>query len=183
MVQPTFDEDVGQPQNTTTSYSPGFMQRADGDLIRWQLDQGDILEDLKKDLKGVVWNDRKKEYEQVAPALMNDMGVNSVIIYAKSFINKNNILSNYNEDEVLQLCTEIEHNMISWLFVRMEEFNLNKNNFQVVRNMIGNAIFASYKRALNQGERDFLKNTERVEQRFMSHEPQRKNWFSNIFKM
>jgi len=89
--------------------------------------------------------------------LMNELGVHSVIIDVYSIVNQGTVLSNITDEDVANLTIQIHMNLIEKLGSDAELFELENSNLNTVLWTTSNMCYMALKRALNQGERGFLK--------------------------
>lgn len=142
----------------------GMMWQQSPDLIQWQLDTSDVIIELEHNLKGEVWNPKKKVYEKRGEAVINEDGVKSIITDVAAKLNKNIILSNLNEADVYRIAEETRANIARKIFLRYEDFGIKKANFDTIVQLVDHQVFCALKRAYNEGERRFLGKTQsRVE--------------------
>lgn len=154
MAQPMMDPPSGQIDETIPV---SYYENQQSELIRWQLDPSDTLAMIENRLKGMEWDSTLKEFVLRRAALMNDTGVNDVMIFTAAEVDKTTELSEFEDDEIRKVCEEFEHNILDLLFKNYDTYDLDYTKIPNIVAMLGNAVFKTYKRALLGGEREFLK--------------------------
>lgn len=128
---------------------------SDPSVAKWELDNKELIDKLKHYLRGEEYDDQKKEWYSVegSQPKMNEYGIHSFAIMLRSYTDKNLIMSNFKEQQIMDqmLKTMIEVNRD--LFNNQDLYGLRVQNFGAVLNMVRQIVFASYLRSLNQGER------------------------------
>jgi len=149
-----------------------FNRSNDENLIKWQLELDSILERLEHILRGdqvsyrdgcTVWKpcDEKNR-------MMNDYGVNELLKIISSYLNRNTILSNYDEDTINFKVYDIGMEVSDLIFMKYEAMGLDtvekrKLYPMMVRQMV-DMVHSSYLRALHGGERDSLREARQITQ-------------------
>lgn len=136
-------------------------QVQDSSFLIYQLQTDDILEQIEMDLKGYDWNPMKKTYEKTREQMINNKGISVLITILKIEVNRTKILSDFNKEDIPRIMMEFENNIIEILENKYKEWEIEFNYLSSIRIMLGNAVYATYKRALEGGERDFLKGDQK----------------------
>lgn len=144
-------------------YNPFEMsQKKDSDLMKWQLATIDLIEEIKHELACEIYNTETDTWVRstgVTP-LVNEMGINSLIGFVSGLANKNTILSNLSEKDVNVIMQNLCDRLAEHLFLNWEDYKIEKMNIDMVFFKIENFCLMSLKRAQDEGERSFLKQTE-----------------------
>ncbi len=156
--------------------APMVAPEGHDDLLRWQQELGDELEQLKMDLRNRVRSDqgnwvarqRFVRYDKDAegktievwenmPPLMNECGVQMVETAVRPLLSRNLINSNLDEDTVLFLLKETSNTLVFNMANRFDEFGLGNAPSPALMShilrLIKNVIKPTPFRALNDGER------------------------------
>lgn len=184
------DEYQYQPQNTLNDDSSivtsSFLDRATPDLIKWQLDPTDIIEQLQHQLRNEIWDESKGKYVSVCEPLCNEQGVHSIILHLTS-VSKLSMMSDLTEEEINGIMRKFISDFIQLLFMEYDKWGIEKPYLSTVVNLVEMTLYPTLKRAQNGGERRFLTKTERrVEQHTVNNnttDQNKKGFFSNIFKV
>lgn len=142
-------------------------------IIEWQLELDSILErvehllrgDKPKYIKGnLIFVAPEKEEERV----LNEYGVNEVMRLLSLYINRNTILSNYDEFTINYKVYDFGCELSDLLFLKYDEFGMNtpqkrKLYWMLVRELT-DTVHSSYLRALNGGERESIRKAISVSQ-------------------
>lgn len=150
-----------------------FNKEQDANLVKWQLDIGEELERIehllrkqvpKYDEDGNKYFEDPKEEDQ----LFNNEGVNEVLGILTNYINKNIILSNFDEDEVKVRVKQFSRTFSNFIFLNYQKFGMNTpdkiKHYPMVVIAIVDLVESAYHRALNGGERTSLRTARTVHQ-------------------
>lgn len=147
------------PQSYSDMSVPEHQRSSD--LMRWQLSTSDLIEDLEHDLKGETFNRETNQWVIGKTRFVNDEGVKAIMSILTARINKNTILSNLNENEISRIMIDFSRDLIDLFFMRREEYDISKEHLDLLLRKIVDFVYISLKRAFEEGERQFLKHTER----------------------
>jgi|ETNvirnome_2_300_1030623.scaffolds.fasta_scaffold00142_40 hypothetical protein len=131
-----------QNVNETNSFSQGFNDMADSDLIRFQLDLGPEIGNIIEQLNMFEANDELKK---------------QIIIVLKSVVNRNVYLSNYDQATMNISAEDAEQVLNDALFEYGTDLTFSQRGS--ILNACVNLVESSLRRPLNQGERGFLGKT------------------------
>lgn len=152
---------MDESQNLTIA--PSYMETAHPNLIKWQLDYEGDLKKLKHEWAGEVpemRSDGVAWVKKLKPK-MNEEGLNTIIPYVRSMISKSP-LSNLTEDEVNKICLTVGRNIADVLFLKYDIFEIDKNFLSIIVDQATDFVYIVLKRAQDEGERHFLKETSQV---------------------
>lgn len=163
-------------QNQQEQYNSPTMfssEHPSENLVKWQLDIKEELSRIehllrkhvpKTDKNGNVYYAEPSESEQ----LFNDTGVNEILNILAWYLNKNIILSNFDEDQIMERCNQFHMYLTDFIFNNYQRFGLNTKDkikhYPIVVMNIVNTVEAAYMRALGGGERDSLREARQVTQ-------------------
>lgn len=145
--------------------------RDDSDFSMWRLDINEIAIELEHDLKGEYWDpehvdnkipNQKGGWVKRGTALLNDDGVKTVTSIIKSVVNRNLILSKFDDTDIREIRLELNIAMSTNLFFNHEPFKIKKSHLSIITNKVDKIIFAALKRAEEGGEREHLHKSEKV---------------------
>ena len=162
-----------------TVQSSMFGSYSNENLISYQLELDNILERIDHLLRGheLKFSD-KGELRWIEPkdknaALFNNCGVQEILRILSMYLNRNTILSNYDEKTInwkvydfsIDL-TDLIHNKYEEMFF-YEDYEELKRKFKlfpmIVRELV-DTVHSAYLRALNGGERQSLREARHVSQ-------------------
>lgn len=148
--------------NESYYYPFAATQKKDSDLMKWQLATVDLIEEIKHELRCENYNIKTDTWERTdgVEPLVNEIGVNSLIGFVSGLANKNTILSNLSEKDINMIMNDLCDRLSEHLFLNWEAYEVKKENMDMVHFKIENFCFMSLKRAMDEGERQFLKQTE-----------------------
>jgi len=104
-----------QLQKVSGAYST-FSQQQDQNLIVWQLELDNILERIEHLLRGdVVVEDEDGNIDYAPPTdtdliVLNDYGVKLIMNVISFYLNRNTILSHYDDTRIFQILYDLELN-------------------------------------------------------------------------
>lgn len=148
------------------SQMSAFASKIDENLIRWQLELNDILERAEHILKGdvpkfenghIIWEENKNPDNNC----LNNYGIQEVLKILSMYINRNTILSDYDNKEINFKVFDFGIELNNLIYMRYEDFGMNttekrKNYPMIVRQLI-DIVHSAYKRAREGGERRSLR--------------------------
>lgn len=146
----------------------------DDNLIKWQLDLREDLDRIYHLLKGdIVKEDEKGNIHYIEPddedlKPFNEFGVQLLMNIMSFYLNRNTILSNYDEDTINWKVKDFGYEITDLIFIRYEEMGMDtldkrKMYPMIVRELV-DSVHSAYLRALNGGERDSLRTARMVTQ-------------------
>lgn len=142
-------------------------------LIKWQLELDSILERVEHILRGdrpkmvngsMIFIEAKNDNDKI----FNDYGVAEIMRILSMYLNRNTILSNYDEDTINWKVLDFGYEVSDLIFLKYEEMGLNtlekrKRYPMIVRELV-DAVHSAFLRALNGGERDSLRQARQITQ-------------------
>ena len=150
-------------KNKVTEYqghisNTSFQQGEEGNLIQWQIDNDDILDKIEHFLRGdlVKTNEEGDTYFEPQTdkelVILNDYGVNSIMQILGNYVNKNIILSFYNEERINEILADLGDELALFLMCNYEKMgmdtNFKKSRYILLTLNILHIIESSFRRAL-----------------------------------
>jgi len=188
------EEQLQQPQQQGNRYDLPFGQYpmvnppAKETTIISQTNPKYVIEELKHLLRGeeekidengkVTW-----EVDKNTKPLMNERGIKAILANLHG-ANQGVVFSNYEEENLLALVRNDGYVLVDKLGENIEEWDIEQGNLNTILYAILNAIYSSYRRGMNQGERIFVKTfyTENNQTVIRPQElPQQRKKFLGIF--
>lgn len=146
----------------THSRHSSFMSRQESDMARWQLELNDILERIEHILKGdkpefregnIIWTDNPEKDQNT----LNDRGVKEVLKILAIYVNRNTILSDYEDDEIRVVLLDFGKRLNNLLFMKYDEYGMEneekRKEYEMIVGAVCDIIYSAYKRAKHGGER------------------------------
>jgi hypothetical protein len=143
-----------------------FSARQDENIVRWQLELNDILERAEHILRGdvpeftdghIIWS--KNPYPEENP--INERGVAEILKILAMYVNRNTILSDYDNKEINIKVYDAGRDINNLVFMRYEDFGMDteekKKNYPIIVREIIDIIHSAYKRALDGSEKRSLR--------------------------
>jgi hypothetical protein len=150
-----------------------------------QLDPEEIIEEIKRTLKGVKINKLTGEQTKEAEPLMNDEGISKIILTMRSVVNKNIIMSAIQEPMINKLTADLANEIVDELTLNWKEYGIkNKSDVDKIEGVCKRMAYAALMRSKEGGERRFL-GTTTVENISSTPQaiPQEKKSFFSRFKL
>ena len=165
---------IQQQANSVPYASAMFQNQPKSNLVEWQLDFKDELNDIQQFLRcDVIGKDengntawvRNPNKEEV---VFNDRGVNDIIREIRMFLNKNKVLSNYSIEEIKPRIRMIGHELRMLIYNNYEKYGMDNEykmvNYSIMVITLLSMIEDSYRRAINGEERKDLNQARIVNQ-------------------
>ena len=159
------------PVKSSNTLISGQMNQ--DNLIKWQLELDSILERVEHILRGdkpkmingnMIFVTPDNEDEKI----FNDSGVAEIMRVLTMYLNRNTILSNYDEETILWKVLDFGYDISDLIFLKYEMMGLDtlekrKRYPMIVRELV-DTVHSGYLRALNGGERDSLRQARQISQ-------------------
>ncbi|MCK5293672.1 MAG: hypothetical protein KAJ49_03395 [Arcobacteraceae bacterium] len=167
MVQPQRQDPRMYAQHS--AFAPQFQDN----LIKWQLELDNILERCEHILRGdklvfeqgnLTWQPNIKEEDNI----LNEYGVAEVMRILSMYLNRNTILSDYDDTEIREKVLDFGRELNDLFYMKYEQMGLvglekRKNYPMLIREMV-DIVHSSYKRALHGGEKRSLREARSITQ-------------------
>lgn len=151
-----------------------FGRDHDQNLIQWQLDLEEELERIYHLLNGhQLERDKSGNEYYVEPTdsnmkPFNKFGVQLIMNLISFYLNRNTILSNYDNDMINWKMKDLGDEIIDLIFMKYDEMGMDTKNkrklYPMITREIIDTVHSAYLRALNGGERDSLRTARTVSQ-------------------
>lgn len=155
------------------SQHSSFVTREQESLVKWQLELNDILERAEHILRGdvpsfkgghLVWDKNPNPEDNV----LNEVGVKAVLKILAMYVNRNTILSDYENDEIRYKVLDFGKRVNNLLFMKAEEFGIDdegkEKEKEILIGELVDIVHSAYKRALKGGERRSLREMIQISQ-------------------
>lgn len=175
-LQQSYARAMQQQQNDARSYASQTLISGGSpqdNLIKWQLELDSILERVEHMLRGdkprfingnLIFVPATDDKEKI----LNDFGVGEVMRILSMYLNRNTILSNYDEETINYKVFDFGHEIADLFFLKYEDMGLNtlekrKLYPMIIRELV-DTVHSAYLRALHGGERQSLHESRNVSQ-------------------
>jgi len=162
-----------RPDPRFNSKTTSFAMGNNDDIIKWQLELNDILERAEHILRGdvvefeegnLVWKDNPHPETNA----LNNFGVKIIMKVLANYINRNTILSDYEQEEICYKVRDFGEKLNDLVFMKYEEMGMDTENkrkeYAMLIVMMVDIVHSAYKRALRGGERRSLREMISVNQ-------------------
>lgn len=131
-LKKSYNQTRQQVDPRTFSQTSAFMTDGQDNLIKWQLELDNILGRAEHILRGdilvhegghLIW----KKQTNTSNQILNEYGVQEVMRVLSMYLNRNTILSDYDDNEVKQKILDFGREINDLFFMKYEEFGLNVN--------------------------------------------------------
>jgi hypothetical protein len=144
---------------------PQHRQDDSNRTTKWKVDPEDVISEIGHNLRGDVFNEYDQEWtvnDGTNPKLCNEKGTKAFTAYLRSFLNKNVILSNYRDDEIIRkIAMEAALTVNDLIYTRYDAFEIDKEDCRSILLMIDNNIYATLLRAKDGFFTNHLSTTQR----------------------
>jgi hypothetical protein len=161
------------PSSDPRNVASMFSYQDSENLIKWQLELDSILERVEHMLRGdtitfesgsAVWKKAENEEERI----LNDFGVSEIMRILSMYLNRNTILSNYDEKTINFKMLDFGRELSDFFFMKYESMGLNniekRKLYPILVREIVDIVHSSYLRALHAGERESLREARQITQ-------------------
>lgn len=136
-----------------------YQSQTGNNLIEFQLDTATMLEKIEHFLRGdyiAIDEDGADYWEKQKNSdliLFNDYGVNALMLIIGNYIDKNTMLSQYDEMRINQILGDLGDELVKFIFCNYEKMGMDtdfkKTRFELTVITLLNTIESAYRRALN----------------------------------
>jgi hypothetical protein len=176
VLQQSYTKAMQQQQNDSRNYASQTLisgSSVQDNLIKWQLELDSILERVEHMLRGdkprfingnLIFVTTDNDNEKI----LNDFGVSEIMRILSMYLNRNTILSNYDETTINFKVFDFGNEIADLFFLKYENMGLNtlekrKLYPMIIRELV-DTVHSSYLRALHGGERQSLHEQRSVNQ-------------------
>lgn len=136
--------------------------QAAAELSKWQLENRDIINDIMYYIKGFEFDEKAKAWMKTGPEKLNRLGQNQIQSWLRTYSSKNTILSRFKEEKVNKTMRQTGLLIAYDLFTGYEKYDIiSLSEMRVITWKILRFVEGAYARAINGGERELLKTTQR----------------------
>lgn len=152
------------------------MSKMGEDYKRYQ-ETNALINKITKLLRAERMNIFTKKMESYGKPLLNKEGINSIQIYLRSKLDYNIFGSNLTKEEINDVMKRFGMGLTTNLVLNYNSYEIKKENLDGIWNLVMDSVYFALKRSQNEGERKFIKGTEKIirEERLESKEP-RQGW-------
>ena|GEM_PF-4107675 len=171
-------EEGRAPNVYTSDYARKF------DYTRWAQDSEDMFMNIEAGLRGEVWDAELGKFveDKNLKPIMSAKGVKFVMDQIRSFATRNTSLSNVSEDRVMGILEDSWLSFNRALFFNSVEFGLNPETYEAVFTLYMNITEFAARRAVDEGEREWVNRMESVHRQIGGEEGEKKGGLFSIFK-
>mgnify|MGYP000474579176 CR=1 FL=1 len=142
-----------------------------------------LIEQLKQYLLGIAWIETKKggEYRRVAMPVMNETGAFRFLKWVDTYLAKEVFLSNFDKRETIPIVKQLATEVTCHLIEHYKEYGMKPENISPVVNIVVDLSNVGLRRAVGEGERNFLRGQVQVREVIQEKPQEKKSFLSRIF--
>ena len=118
-----------------------------------------ILEKMDLTFRSMMMDHKGKPYS-VGPPLMNELGISAVRGQVQSIVNQTTVMSNFNKNDIPMLMDFLGDTLAKDLMMNRETYGMTFTTRDKVYFVSLTSAFICMKRALDEGEKRFWKNSQ-----------------------
>lgn len=172
------------------------MEQGRSDLIRWQQDFKEEIEQLKHDLRNEYFDESTKSWKSMKvrrpvlkagrieykefdmPPLINEYGIQMIEVVLRPFLSRNMFNTNLTEDRILDMLKRTSNTMVFNIVDHHDEYDAEFTNWDHIIRLVKNVMIPSPFRALHGwGKKMDTGQIKRVEAYTETYQPKKKGWF------
>lgn len=167
----------------TTPFSGMGGEEAEVSTLVSQTNPTEILKNLEYLLRGFNFDYTTGKWLDKKTPLVNDKGINRIMIIIMGTVNNNCILSNLQDKEIKLIAESIGHEITELLRLNYLAYDVALSDLSSVVWLCSRMCFFALKRSFNEGERRFLKTSFRSHEQHIVNPQQKKGRgiFGKIF--
>lgn len=155
------------------SQHSAFSTKEQESLVKWQIELNDILERAEHILRGdkPTFKDGHLIWEKnIDPSqnTLNERGVQTILKILSNYVNRNTILSDYENDEIRVKVFDFGRELNNLIFMNYEDMGIDNedkmNEYPMLVRELVDIVHSTYKRALKGGERRSLREMIQISQ-------------------
>jgi len=177
-------EQIEGQQTMNAPFLRDQMNQIQAQLLE-QLNPANTIDEIELVLRGEIKSLKTGEVIKKGEPLMNELGINKMLTFCRGVINQNTTISFLEANEIGRIMIELSDDLVDDLSLCWKEYGItSKPDLDYINDIILTMCFCALKRALNGGERNFMKTTTTE---ILNSRPQnfgnKKEGFLNKFKL
>lgn len=169
-------------QTSTGFIGGGIATKQSSELIKWELDTGDVQHQIKQDFLGTQFDIKSRSYQKVIEPLMSQEAVHRLFAFTKFDFSKNTVLSTFTEEQINAQVWEYESISSFMLHMKADEWGIEGQYLMPIRSMLGRSVLASYNRALQGNTMKSLQETQSHSEIVTNQGQQKKSFIGTLLK-
>jgi len=157
----------------------------DAATLLMQTNPAGVLVEIEHQLRGEIYDSEDDKWIDKKSPLLNEKGINGVMSILKSIVNTNCILSNLSEKRIQLIIENVGKNIADLLLIEFEDYGVKKSNLSTIVFLCCNMCYFALMRGYDEGERKFLKTTQRSTEHITVSPPQqagKRTFADRLFK-
>ena len=147
-------------KRTTNMSVPRY--ELDSSVHKWLFDSDQVLREIERILRGVVYDMTSKGFVQAYRPLLTDEGINFFLAFLRPYTSKIFSLSNFEDNHIERILLDFETDLIVLLGTDTEWFGVDENQLSVIIRIVSDTIYANIRRALHGKGLDLIQNTQQT---------------------
>jgi len=163
------------------------QQRINENMIIWQLDPKEIIEEIEHYLRGerlgLDPKTKKRAWEKWGDAMLPEEGIKAVVTELRARLNKVVVLSNLDDASVKRMAMDCRLGIARLLFMKCKDWKIDYSYLSLIVHFIDDQVYSLLMRARNDGEREKIYTTQQyVKQEIVDNRDQQKTGGFSLFK-
>ena len=139
-------------------YLGDLQKKQDAELIRWQQDPSDVMEQVHLQMRGYEYDYKKGVWDLKGKPMLTDEGLHALMVWLQPFFNKISVMSSFDRQEIRKMCYDFRANLTCWLAQNQLEYGVDRRNLQQIKDTFFYLAFGLIKRAESAGDRAYSGN-------------------------
>ena len=121
-----------------------------------------VLEQLRMELKGKMWDPEKNEYIKVEgmEPIMNDKGIAKYLSIMSSVVTELVTFSKYDAEEINKLTLQVIKDATPVIYINYKGYGIReKSDLKIIKIQLRNLTLAAFKKAVGGGDRNLVRGT------------------------
>jgi len=134
----------------------------DPSVHKWLFDPDQVLREIEKTLRGVVYDKETRKYKKVFDPLLSDNGINMFLYFLRPYTSKIFSLSNFRSRDIDSIMLEFSIDLTAILGTEQDFFGIDENHLSIVKRIVEDTIFANLRRALGGEGLALIRDTQKT---------------------
>jgi len=142
-------EEREQPYPNVRESRVGRRYDTDPTVHKWLFNPKEVLSEVEKYLRGQVYDPKTKSWKQVRHALLNEDGIQTILLLLSPYASKVFSMSHLTEERIKQMVYEFNNDMIILIGTDLDNsFELDQKHRSLIIRLIGDMVYATLRKAL-----------------------------------
>jgi len=125
-------------------------------IIDQILDPYIVIERFRRNLRGEMFSQEQKKWMKLGKRSANDAGIREIISVLDTYVNRNTLLSNLDDEEIYKLTMTLNKELNTLFFMKWDKFDMDIADISLLTTRISDMCFLALKQANNKALLDAL---------------------------